>query len=221
MLSIPYLRLWGKKDCSIMAVNVLGSEGGWTIDGVYVLSQILAAIGISALALSYVCREKKAVTICCAVYSLFYAGQYLLLGGATGVAISLVGALRSLWFYYCTCRGKKSSLCSLLTIFGMYALGAVFTIDNWIGVFMLAGALVVTYALWQDNVQVYGFASIPVSLLWIVYNIRVRSIVGVLAEIIVLGFVIAGILKRHRQSAGKSQRALDERKENTYNEQKL
>lgn len=52
-----------------------------------------------------------------------------------------------------------------------------------------------TFPIWQDNTKIYRFIALPVSGLWIAYNIHYNSAFGLIAEIILLFFEVIGIVR--------------------------
>lgn len=177
------------------------AKKGWMgLDRTYIASQILAVIGLAALAMSYICKKKKNALVWCALYAFFYGGQYLLLRASAGFAICMIEFGQSVWFWWLALKERKNGVATLAILCAVYVLTGIFMVDGLISFAMVAGAIAITYAMWQDNMQVYGIVSLPVCLVWIAYNVIVRSIVGILSETVVFCFVIAGLIRRRKDA---------------------
>ena len=59
----------------------------------------------------------------------------------------------------------------------------------------IVATLITTFAIWQKNVKYYKFFGIISSLLWILYNVFVFSVVGIVLESIIFIFSIIGYIK--------------------------
>ncbi len=55
-----------------------------------------------------------------------------------------------------------------------------------------------TYSIWQDNNKIYRYLAIPISVLWIIYNIYVHSMFAIIAECILLIVKNIGVLKLYK-----------------------
>lgn len=71
-------------------------------------------------------------------------------------------------------------------------LATIPTYEGFLSLLSVFATSIYTYSIWQKSTKVYKSCGIPVGVLWIAYNIYVRSIFGVILEGILLIASIAG-----------------------------
>ena len=170
-----------------------------TISSTYLLSQIFVIIAIVSLGISYLCKDKQAVLILCIVYAVFYGGQYLLLGAATGAAMSAVSMIRNIWFFRNARAHRKNDVWVFLMLCLTAAAFTAVTFGGVISLVPLCATILFTYSIWQDNIRTYKLLALPTSACWIFYNAWVGSALGLAAELCLLSFEVAGVIRMRAQ----------------------
>lgn len=163
----------------------------------YLLSQICVIISVIILGATYFLKDKVKILILCLVYCIFYGIHYLLLGAITGSLMNLISFLRNLWFYR---NSKKSKKNSKVVLYVLFLISCVFCIISYSDVFSLislTASLLSTYSIWQDNVKIYKFLAIPVSICFIIYAFHINSVVAIATEIVLLVTEIVAIFKMY------------------------
>ena len=163
----------------------------------YLLSQICVIISVIILGATYFLKDKVKILILCLVYCIFYGIHYLLLGAITGSLMNLISFLRNLWFYR---NSKKSKKNSKVVLYVLFLISCVFCIISYSDVFSLislTASLISTYSIWQDNVKIYKFLAIPVSICFIIYAFHINSVVAIATEIVLLVTEIVAIFKMY------------------------
>ena len=166
----------------------------------YLLSQICVVISIAILGTTYFVKSKEKILSLCVVYNIFYGIHYLLLGAVTGSCMNLVSLVRNLWFYRNSKKGIKNNEAVLYTLFIISSVSCIFTYDDVFSLISLTASLLSTYSIWQDNVRLYKFIAIPVSICFIIYAIHLKSVVAIITEVILLITEIIAIIKLHVES---------------------
>lgn len=161
----------------------------------FILSQIFVIIAVLLQGVSYLNKDKKKIMFLCTFYAIFYGLQYLLLGAMTGLAMNMVNIIRNIWFYYNAKGKRKNKPYMLLIILMLVATTGMLTYANIYSLIPIAAASIITYSLWQSKTGVFRLLSLPISILWITYDIYCHSIFGVIAETVLLGFELLGIYK--------------------------
>lgn len=161
----------------------------------YLLSQICVIISIILLGSTYFFKSKEKILGLCLVYNVFYGIHYLLLGAVTGTCMNLVSFIRNLWFYRNSKMNKKNSEAVLYTLFIISSVSCIFTYDDVFSLVSLTASLLSTYSIWQDNVKLYKFISIPVSICFIIYAVSLNSVVAIVTEAVLLVTEITAIAK--------------------------
>jgi hypothetical protein len=55
-----------------------------------------------------------------------------------------------------------------------------------------------TYSVWQKKISIYKILGIPVGIIWIIYNIYIVSIFGIILEVVLLISAIIGIVREYK-----------------------
>ena len=165
------------------------------MDITYIISQVFVIVAMLFLGISYLQRDKKTIMILCIVYSVLYGGQYLLLGALTGFAMNIVSIIRNIWFYINAKSNRKNNKLVLMLLITIAIIFAVVSYDNIFSVIPALATILFTYSVWQNNTKVYRWLSLPISALWLSYNIVYKSAFGIIAELVLLTFEITGIIK--------------------------
>lgn len=160
----------------------------------YIVSQVFVLFAIMSMGFSYLTKDKKKIMILVTFTSIFYGCEYLLLGAFTGVAVNIISIIRNIWFYINAKNGKKNSVWVLVILSLALVILGVFTYENIFSVIPTIATIMFTYSVWQNNNKIYRYMAVPMSIMWIVYNIICNSILGVIAESIMIIFEIIGII---------------------------
>jgi hypothetical protein len=86
----------------------------------------------------------------------------------------------------------------LITIF----LG-LFTYDGVLSLLSVFATLLYIVSIWQKNVIVYKIIGILICLSWMLYNIYIMSVVGIILEIVLFVCAIVGLYKTTFQAVHK------------------
>ena len=165
----------------------------------YIISQVFVVLAMLSLGISYLCKDKKKIMVLCILYSIFYGGQYLLLGAITGFAMNIVSIIRNIWFYINAKKEQKNNIIVFIILCLIAIVSGIISYDNLFSLIPIAATILFTYSVWQDNTKIYRWLSLPISALWITYNICFKSVFGIIAELVLLMFEIVGIIKIQKQ----------------------
>ena len=163
----------------------------------YLLSQICVIISVIILGTTYFLKDKVKILILCLVYCIFYGIHYLLLGAITGSLMNLISFLRNLCFYRNSKKSKKNSKVVLYVLFLITCFFCIISYDDVFSLISLTASLLSTYSIWQDNVKIYKFLAIPVSICFIIYAFHINSVVAIATEIVLLVTEIVAIFKMY------------------------
>jgi hypothetical protein len=165
----------------------------------YIISQVFVVIALLFLGSSYLVKDKRKVLFLGILCSTFYGLEYLLLGALTGLITNIISVVRNIWFYHNAKRKKKNSLFVFILLSIISIVFGVISFTHWYCILPIIATILFTYTIWQDDIKIYRYLAVPVSICWIVYNACYLSIMGVIAETIVLSFEIIGIIKYNKK----------------------
>ena len=150
----------------------------------YVLSQILVLISSAFIGISYFAKTKKNIMLLCVIYCIFYSSHYLLLKAYTGMLMSLISAIRNIWFYKNAKKNINNNNKTLLLFVTLAICMGIYSYQDWFSIISITANVLSTYSIWQDDVKKYRLIAIPVSLCFIIYAIHINSILSLIMEIV-------------------------------------
>jgi len=177
--------------------------GDWT-SATYIASQIFVIVAYVLLASTYFVKN-RAVMLVINVSSCVTMGVgFGLLRAWIGMGLIGVAICRDITSFilnkYRIRHGIPSNRitrldCALLALW-VAAITTItaFTFDGWLSLSAYFAMFIFTVAIWQKNVLVYKSLGVPVGALWILYNVVVKSLFGVILESVLLVAVIVGLV---------------------------
>ena len=158
----------------------------------YVMSQVFTILTYVLLAITYYAKNRKTVLVISFLSIIANAVAYILLNAYTGLAMCVVALIRNIYFMVDEQKNgkndeiKKKDIVALIIIYGMIAISTVFTYEGFLSLLSVFATMLYTYSVWQKKTLVYKLCGIPVGVLWILYNLYVKSVFGVILEAILL-----------------------------------
>lgn len=165
----------------------------------YIISQIFVIISYFLLAITYAVKNRKQILIYNFGSLIATAVGYALLSAWTGMAMVGVAVIRNIIFLIQNKQGKSEQITRvdvfiLLGLITITAILTAFTYDGLLSLLSVFATLLYTFSVWQKNTTTYKWLGIAVSVLWICYNIYVKSLFGIILESALLLCVIVGII---------------------------
>ncbi len=172
----------------------------------YVLSQIVIVISYMFFVRTYYTTSRRKILLYSMLANLFMGASYMLLMAWSGLVMALLAVLRSVIFakYIDDKISTKKDILILFIFYIMVGILEAITYDGFLSLLPMLAILMYTFAVWQKNSTVYKILGVLVSIVWIIYNIYVNSIFGIILETIMVISAIIGILKDKRNKSKKS-----------------
>lgn len=168
----------------------------WTTN--YIISQVCMILAMCLFAISMFTKNKKAIIAISSINACLYALHYLLLGKASVVLLNAISIIRGIFFYFDDRDEIKHNFASLIFITLSLVLVSYNTLITWVDLLPLIAVLLYTFSLWWKNITFYRYASLVGSICWIIFNIVLGSIFGVVSECVIVVFEILGIINLYK-----------------------
>lgn len=158
----------------------------------YILSQVFTIINYALLAISYYAKDRRKVLIISFLSLIANAIAYIFLSAWTGLAMCAVALIRNIIFLIDENKnGKretnnKTDIIILIILYTISIISAVFTYDGFFSLLSVFATMLYTFSVWQKKTNIYKLLGIPIGILWILYNIYIQSIFGIILETILL-----------------------------------
>lgn len=176
----------------------------------YVLSQIFTIITYVLLAMTYYAKNRKTV-LTISFASLITNGlEYVFLNAYSGLAMCIVALIRNIIFLVDEKKnGKrdtntKKDVVILVILYIISIVSAIFTYDGFLSLLSVFATMLYTYSVWQKKTNIYKLLGMPIGILWILYNIYVQSLFGVILEAILLVCSMTGYILEVRNNKKES-----------------
>ncbi len=158
----------------------------------YILSQVFTVITYILLGTTYFLKERKKIIIVNFISLISNALEYLFLFAWSGFGMCIFAGIRNTIFLVDEKKnGKRETISKkdiiiLIILCIMALIFAIFTYNGFLSLLSIFATLLYTYSIWQKKTIVYKICGIFVSILWILYNIYVMSLFGIILESILL-----------------------------------
>lgn len=160
-----------------------------------IIAQIIGIIAAVILWSAFQCKNTKRLFFLQLISATLFSLHFLFLGAYTGMLLNLVEVLRSFLLY----KGEKrwaSHPAAMLIIMLMFIVSGIITWDGWISILPTVSMVLGTLFMWSRNGKILRYAQLFfISPCWLIYNIAMGSIAGVLTESVNIISVIVSLVR--------------------------
>lgn len=177
---------------------------------IYILSQIFVTIYYVFVIVTYQMKDRQKILLVNMISLVAMGISYLCLQAYSGMSMIVLGMIRNIMFFFDEKNGKTDKITSwnvveLIILFALSIVFSVFTYEGPLSMMPVIGTLLYTISIWQKNTRIYKILGIPIGIAEITYNIYIKSILGVMFEILtfmsaVIGYIREFIDKRKNRS---------------------
>ena len=170
----------------------------------YIISQIFTIISYLFLASTYYVKKRKSVLILNCIVQVSFIAAFLFLRAWTGLVMTVIALIRNIIFVIDENKnGKreyinKTDIIVLIVLYTISIVSAVFTYEGFFSLLSVFATMLYTYTVCQKNIKTYKLLGIPTEVLWIGYNIYIKSLFGIVLELIMFGVCCIGYIKEIR-----------------------
>ena len=174
----------------------------------YILSQIFIIINYIFLVMTYQSKNRKNILIFNFVALIASALSYMFLSAYSGLAMTIVAIIRNIIFIIDEKKNGKSEknqtkdYIILAILYIISIISGILTYNGILSMMSVIATMLYTYSVWQKSTKIYKILGIPVGIIWIIYNIYIFSVFGIILETILAISAVIGYIKERRN--GKS-----------------
>ena len=158
----------------------------------FITAQLIGLIGLITLVLSFQKNNKNTLLKYQVASSLLFSIQYLLLNASSGFFMNITCAIRNIIFSYYKNNIPKRYL--ILTIITMIILSAL-SYQEPISILPCIACVIFTISIYQNNLTITRITESISATLFIIYNIKVLAITGLISTLIELSSALIAIYK--------------------------
>ena len=175
--------------------------GDWT-SATYITSQVFVSIAYILLAMTYFITSRHKQLLTTISSNVTMGVGFFLLGGYVAVAMCAIAICRDIASSIINSRRAPAELMkntkldwALLVLWiALFTTATALTQHGFMTLFAYFATMTFTVSIWQKNPLIYRFLGIFVGIFWIIYNVVVKSLMGVTLESALLIFVVAGLI---------------------------
>lgn len=171
----------------------------------YVFSQIFIIINYIFLIMTYQSKSRKNILIFNFGALIATGISYIFLSAYSGLAMVVVAIIRNIIFIVDEKKNGKSNKNSLkdyiilAILYIISIISAIFTYKGFLSMMSVIATMLYTYSVWQKNTKIYKSLGILIGIMWIVYNIYIFSIFGIILEVVLAISSIIGYVKESKE----------------------
>ena len=153
-----------------------------------IITQIIGFVGFILAVVTFQSNKHKNITLLKCASDAMFVLQFIMLGAYTGAIMNGIGCIRNLT--YARLVEKKKDVKTAVIVFSVIiiALG-IFTWNGPVSLLAIAGKLLSTLSYAFKNPKTVRRFTIPVCIVWAVYDLICTSYAGVLTEIFTLSSI--------------------------------
>ena len=151
---------------------------------IYTVAQIIGFIAFMYSLIAYHRKDKKTILSNMVISNILNLIHYILLGAFSGCITKLLAILRDYFIILKEKYNKLSNLFYLIMFIILYIIAAIFTYNSILSILPLVAAIIYIIFIWNGNEIIIKKTAFFCYFLWLIYNIFVLSIAGILSNII-------------------------------------
>ena len=158
------------------------------------MAQIIGFIGTVIIVFGMQQKNYGRIVFCKISNEFFSAVHYFLLGGYTGMVINLASCCTNGVYWYRNKKGKSTLFFQMIFGIMFVVLGAL----SWhgpISIFVVAAKLISSVSLGIKNPRMIRILNLVSNPCWLIYNIYMDSIPGILSDILVISSVVIAVVR--------------------------
>ena len=159
-----------------------------------IIGQIFSIIGMAMTVLSFQMKTKKQILVMQTAGSAFFLGSYVLLGSWAAACLNIVFLIRNAVFYF---KDKKwaSHGAWLYFILALVIVAGALGFKTYWDIIPIVGAIFGTVAAYMKRENMFRLLKLGDSPCWLIYNISIPSIGGIICEIINIASILIGLIR--------------------------
>lgn len=159
-----------------------------------IIAQIIGFCGTIIVVIGMQQKKYKHIVMCKIGNEFLSSVHYLLLGGYTGMLANLASCMTNGCYYFRIKKGKSTLPFQIVFAAMFVAIGAL----SWhgpISIFVVLAKLISSVALGIQNPRTIRILNLISNPCWLIYNIYMGSIAGILTDSLVITSVVIAVIR--------------------------
>ena len=159
-----------------------------------IIAQVLGFMGAGIVVIGMQQKKYKHIVMCKIANQFLGGVHYLLLGGYTGMVTNLASCITNTIYYFRVKKGKSTLIFQIIFATMFVIIGAL----AWhgpISIFVIVAKLLSSIAMGNKNPRVIRILNLISGPCWLIYNIYVGSIAGIISDTMTTTSVLIAVLR--------------------------
>ena len=165
----------------------------------YILAQIIGFIAFFVSLIAYHRKDKKTILINMITANIINLFHYLLLGAYSGCITKLLAIFRDCFIILKKNCNNFLNYFYLIFFIILYIIASIFTFNDILSILPLLAALIYTIFIWNGNELRLKKIAFICYFIWLIYNIFVMSISGIVSNVISIVSTLIAIKNEKRR----------------------
>ena len=161
---------------------------------IYIVAQIIGLIAFVVSLIAYHKKDKKTILNNMVTSNILNLIHYLLLGAFSGCITKLLAIFRDYFIILKEKNKKLSNSVYLIVFIILYIIATIFTYNGILSILPLVAAIIYIIFIWDGNEVIIKKTAFFCYFLWLIYNIFVLSIAGIVSNVISILSTLIAIL---------------------------
>ena len=158
------------------------------------IAQIIGFVGLAVSILAFQFKKHRAIVTTKSISELIFSIQYMLLGAWSGAILDFISVIRNLLYSHLVQKNRSTT--PVIVVFGIFVVATGFiAFDGWVSLLPVVSKLLTTISYGMKNEKWLRLITLPSCIFWILYNIYVGVIAGVLVDSLALISLLIAIYK--------------------------
>jgi hypothetical protein len=166
---------------------------------IYILAQIIGLIAFVISLIAYHKKDKKNILNNMVISNILNLIHYLLLGAFSGCITKLLAIIRDYFIILKEKNKKLSNSVYLIVFILLYIIATIFTYNGILSILPLVAAIIYIMFIWNGNEVIIKKTAFFCYFLWLIYNIFVLSIAGIVSNIISIISTLIAIINTEKR----------------------
>lgn len=166
---------------------------------IYIVAQIIGLIAFVVSLIAYHKKDKKNILNNMVISNILNLIHYLLLGAFSGCITKLLAIFRDYFIILKEKNKKLSNSVYLIVFILLYIIATIFTYNGILSILPLVAAIIYIIFIWNGNEVIIKKIAFFCYFLWLIYNIFVLSIAGIVSNIISIISTLIAIINIEKE----------------------
>ena len=159
-----------------------------------IIAQAIGFLGTIVIVIGMQQKKYDRIVLCKISNELIASVHYLLLGGYTGMCINFASCFTNGVYWYRNKKGKSTLVFQIM--FGVMFVGlGLLSWHGPISIFVILAKIISSVALGINNPRVIRILNLISNPCWLVYNIYMASIAGMISDSLVIASVLIAVIR--------------------------